>query len=223
MAEDRTYFRVHDGVDEHPKIEPLSDAAFRLIVTTWAYCSRNRNDGRIADAVWRKRGKPKARQELERAGLVEQCDGHVQVHDYLDWQRSAAEIEEIKAGRGAGGAYGNHIRWHVKRRINDPGCEHCNPSQDRSDNRSVSDRKTIAQAETETDPYSREREDAAEVDARASDAHRLSLVPERGAPRQLPWCRSPNCDPTTRLRTDDHLDVVYRCPDCHPTAHQETA
>lgn len=159
MAEDRTYFRVHDGVDEHPKIAPLSDAAFRLLIETWAYCSRNRNDGRLTDAVWRKRGRPKTRRELEDAGLVEQHDGFVQVHDYLDWQRSAAEIDEIRAGRGAGGAYGNHIRWHVKRRINDPACEHCNPpdqplpspddssqdrSQNRSDDRSQTDRSPIA-------------------------------------------------------------------------------
>jgi hypothetical protein len=125
MAEDRTYFRVHDGMDEHPKIAPLSDAAFRLIVETWAYCSRNRTDGRLTDAVWRKRGKPKARRELEALGLVEQHDGYVQVHDYLDWQRSAAEIDEYIEKKRRASVKGTHVRYHVGEGRPDPGCPLC--------------------------------------------------------------------------------------------------
>ena len=69
MADDRTYIRVHDGLDEHPKVEPLSDGAFRLLLTCWFYCSRNRTDGQIAAAVWKKRGTAKTRRELIDAGL----------------------------------------------------------------------------------------------------------------------------------------------------------
>lgn len=163
VTDDRTYIRVHDGLDEHPKVEALSDAAFRLLHRCWYYCSRQLTDGRLTDTAWRRRGTAKARRELVDAGLVhlagdtcshkdcaDPAPGHVQMHDYLDWQRSAAEVAEIKAARGAGGVLGNHIRWHVKRRQPDPECEFCisDRSQDRSVERSAdrsqNDRSPIA-------------------------------------------------------------------------------
>lgn len=161
MRDDFYWFRVHDHIDEHPKIEPLSDGAFRLVLETWAYCRRNANDGRIDDAVWRKRSKPKARRELADAGLVEQRDGFVQVHDYLDWQQSAAEIDEARAKKSKAGALGNHKKWHTDRGRFDPSCEFCAPpptdgsdpshvrSQMRSQERSHLPRKRIAEVEGE--------------------------------------------------------------------------
>lgn len=130
MADDRTYIRVHDGLDEHPKVEPLSDGAFRLLLRCWFYCSRNRTDGRIADAIWRKRGTPKARRELLEAGLAEQRDGHIEMHDYLEHQRSAEEIRLLQEVRGDNGAFGAHVRWHVVKRKPKQGCEHCFPDGD---------------------------------------------------------------------------------------------
>lgn len=157
--DDRTYVRVHDGLDEHPKVEPLSDAAFRLLLTSWFYCSRNRTDGKIRDVVWKRRGTPKTRRELTDAGLVEQHDGHVQMHDYLQHQRSAQEIDLLKSVRGDNGSYGNHVRWHVVRRKPKKDCAHClaEPDGDRKPiakaiaNGSQTDRKVIASTETEAE------------------------------------------------------------------------
>lgn len=161
MRDDFYWFRVHDHIDEHPKIERLSDAAFRLIIETWAYCRRSANDGRIDDAVWRKRSKPRARRELADAGLVEHHPGFVQVHDYLDWQQSAAEIDEARAKKSKAGALGNHKKWHAERGRFDPSCEYCAPPPDddsdpsqmrshlRSPERSHLDRKRIAEVEGE--------------------------------------------------------------------------
>jgi hypothetical protein len=139
MADDRTYIRVHDGLDEHPKVEGLSDGAFRLLLTSWMYCSRNRTDGQIKDAAWKRRGTAKARRELLEAGLVEQCEGRVEMHDYLEHQRSAEEIRLLKETRGDTGSFGNHVRWHVVRRKPKKDCEHCFPIE-------ASDRKPIANA-----------------------------------------------------------------------------
>lgn len=147
MADLRTYIRVHDGMPDHPKVDGLSDAAFRLLVTTWCWCSRHLTDGRVPAATWKKRGTPKARRELAAAGLVEEVDGAVQMHDYLEHQRSAEEVREIREARGKGGALGNHVRWHVRRGVTDPECELCaghssdpgdvaNGSHDRSQDRS---------------------------------------------------------------------------------------
>lgn len=41
------YLNVDDGVDEHPKIEALSDAAYRLWKASLSYCSRNETDGLV--------------------------------------------------------------------------------------------------------------------------------------------------------------------------------
>lgn len=123
--DDRTYIRVHDGMPDHPKVEPLSDAAFRLLVTTWCWCSRNLTDGHVPDGVWRKRGTAKTRAELERAGLAEPVPDGVQMHDYTDHQSTAAEVREFKASKRANGEEGNHQRWHVARNQPDPGCHRC--------------------------------------------------------------------------------------------------
>lgn len=159
--DERTYIRVHDGMPDHPKVEALSDKAFRLLVATWCWCSRHLTDGRVPLAVWRKRGTPKARRELVDAGLVELHDDHVMMHDYLDHQRSAEEVAERKEAKRRAGALGNHNRWHVPRGVYDEQCPICvangpkPPSQPGSHMRSQeglqNGRKTSPETETETE------------------------------------------------------------------------
>lgn len=149
MADERTYIRVHDGIEDHPKTAALSDKAFRLLVTTWGWCSRHRTDGRVPVAVWKKRGTKGARDELERAGLVEPGEGHMVMHDYLEHQRSAELIAEKVEAKKRGARLGNHRRWHEERGIYDPACEFCledAPPEppDPSDKRSDTDRFTDA-------------------------------------------------------------------------------
>lgn len=125
MADDRTYIRLHDGMPDHPKVESLSDRAFRLLVETWCWCSRHLTDGRVPAAIWAKRGTPKARRELLAAGLVQDCGDHFVMHDYLEHQRSAEQVRELKAVRASVGTLGSHKRWHKTR--TDPKCPHCKP------------------------------------------------------------------------------------------------
>ena len=159
MADDRTYIRVHDGLDEHAKIVGLSDAAFRLLISSWTFCSRNLNDGRIATAAWRKRGTPKARRELVDAGLAEEHDGYVEMHDYLMHQRSAAEVAAYKAKKRSAGAKGNHTKHHVEKGRTDPECEFCQSpegSQKGSQVRPQTARKAVASTEAEAENYTTE-------------------------------------------------------------------
>ena len=106
----RPFITVHDGMPDHPKIEGLSDAAFRLLVTTWCWCNRNRTDGKVTQASWAKRGTPKARRELVDAGLAVPSEDGVQMHDYLEHQRSAAEIDELAEKRREAGRKGGLAR-----------------------------------------------------------------------------------------------------------------
>jgi hypothetical protein len=105
----RTYITVHDGMPEHPKMEVLSDAAFRAIIDLWCWCSRNRTDGKIPAAVWTKRVPVKARKELLGVLIHETPDGF-QAHDYLEHQRSSEEIDQLSAKRSEAGKRGGKAK-----------------------------------------------------------------------------------------------------------------
>lgn len=103
----RTYVRIHDGMPDHPKVDGLSDAAFRLLVTVWCWCSRHLTDGAVPAATWQKRGREKVRAELIAAGLVDlREDGSVYMHDYTDHQRTAEEVNRIREARREAGRKG---------------------------------------------------------------------------------------------------------------------
>lgn len=107
----RTYIRIHDGMPDHPKVDGLSDAAFRLLVTTWCWCSRHLTDGRIPAGSWSKRGDEESRAELLASGLADLLDdGAVWMHDYTDHQRTAEEVQRIKEARREAGSKGGKAR-----------------------------------------------------------------------------------------------------------------
>lgn len=122
----RTYIKVHDGIADHPKIEGLSDRAFRLLIETWCWCSRHLTDGQVPQSTWIKRGTAKTRAELISAELAEDCGEVIVMHDYVEHQRTAAEVEERRAVRRKASLRGNHQRWHTgPNGTPDPACEHC--------------------------------------------------------------------------------------------------
>jgi hypothetical protein len=91
-----------DNYASHPKTWRLSDAAYRLHSSALIFCSRHTTDGFIlADQVPTlvPRFKRKTLDELVTAGMFEpiRIDGaevSYEVHDYLDWNPSRAQIEE---------------------------------------------------------------------------------------------------------------------------------
>lgn len=142
----RTYIRLHDGMPDHPKIDDLSDAAFRLLVRVWCRCSQYQTDGVIRAKWWAKQ-KASARRELIGEGLIEEmADGDVYAHDYLEHQRSAAEIAASRGTKSSSGSLGNHTRWHVNENKSDPDCPICvaEASQPRSHVRSQTGSQIVA-------------------------------------------------------------------------------
>jgi len=126
FREEVNYIAVDDEMPEHDKIEPLTDAAFRLLVETWCYCSRRENDGVMTASIWSKRGTPTTRKALEDAGMVtKRSDGKYECHDYLDMQRSAAEAVALREKRSTAGKIGNHRKHHVAKGIKSPDCSYC--------------------------------------------------------------------------------------------------
>lgn len=99
------FIRLSDNYIDHPKFLALSDGAFRLWHEGMAFCRKHQTDGVIpASALSGFRYHRPARvTELVApykpgaASLWDRVDGvGFKVHDYLDWNRSRAEDEQLK-------------------------------------------------------------------------------------------------------------------------------
>lgn len=158
----RLYARIDIGFDEHDKIYPLSDAAFRALVEATLYSRRQLTDGFLAERMTLKKWGAEVIEELstndpERPSLI-RVDGGWQIHDFAEHQTTNADID---AKREAG-AKGAAKRWHSR--------------SDRSPmgNPMPNDGGTLAKTETETDTdtdtsLSKERDNRARRGSRISD------------------------------------------------------
>lgn len=123
VLDPRQHVRVHSGMPEHPKVEPLSDAAFRCLVEAWCLCRRTGNDGRIPVRVWTSRWKAKARKEVIEAGLAHADGDVIQMHDWLDHQPSAAELDAKRKVRAEAGRKGGKRSGETRRSGNQNGSD----------------------------------------------------------------------------------------------------
>lgn len=111
MAKDRRlYARLDIGFDEHDKIYPLSDAAFRALVEATLYARRQLTDGFLAERMAVKRWGADVLEELstndpEKPSLVK-VDGGWMIHDFAEHQTTTAEIEELREARREAGRKG---------------------------------------------------------------------------------------------------------------------
>ena len=102
----RPYVVVTDEMPDHPKIEALSDKAFRTLVTLWCRSHRLDTNGRVSAVQWR-RVPAKVRAELVAAPLViEHEDGSAEMRDYLDHNQSSEEREAGREKKRQAGAKG---------------------------------------------------------------------------------------------------------------------
>lgn len=106
----RLYMTFTNDFWQHPKIEPLSDAAFRTFVEMNGYSRMQDLDGRIpcslADKKWRKR----AISELlanhgERPSIIREGDDYV-IWNYEEHQFTRADRDALVAKNAANGAKG---------------------------------------------------------------------------------------------------------------------
>lgn len=56
---------------------------------------------------------------------VQPADGGIVIHDFLEYNPDASSVGAGRDEKSEGGRHGNHIRWHVNRRITDPSCDWC--------------------------------------------------------------------------------------------------
>lgn len=99
--------KIDDGYPDHPKVVDLSDRAFRVDITAWCYCSRFLTDGHLPETVLRRWASSKVITELVQAGRLDEVPSGFEVHDYLVYNPTRAEVldqrEKQRAQRSAAG------------------------------------------------------------------------------------------------------------------------
>jgi hypothetical protein len=110
------WVNLDDQLPEHPKVDGLSDLAFRLYIAGICYANRHLTDGFIpADRV--RRLVPKFKQvaldELTDRAMWLPSPGKRGwlIRDYLDWNRSREQIEAERERKSKGGRKGAQARW----------------------------------------------------------------------------------------------------------------
>lgn len=107
----------------HPKVEGLSDRAYRLHMAGLQHCARTLSDGLVSEPTIRGlkaslKASKKHVDELVDSGCWQPYrDGSFVVVNYLDWNPSKAEVERKRSDRAASGRLGG-LRSGQSRRAN---------------------------------------------------------------------------------------------------------
>lgn len=113
-----TWTRLDDGFPTHPKVIGLSDAGFRALVTGLCYANQHLTDGFIPQGVV----KTRAAVELcsRKIWGVDNRGGYV-IHDFLDYNRSKAEVMNEREMKREAGRLGG---WRSGQARNEANAKH---------------------------------------------------------------------------------------------------
>ena len=105
------WVKLDDGFFRHDKARAAGKDGRALFVASLAYAASRRSDGFIADThlgvvAAEAEVRPTVAKMLVQVGLWEVVDGGYRVHDYLDYQPSAEQVDELRQKRAAAGARG---------------------------------------------------------------------------------------------------------------------
>ena len=125
-----TWFKVDDTFAIHPKVVQAGNDAIGLWTRAGAWSSQQLTGGKVpAYMVPVLGGSESQVRSLVRVGLWEESEDGYQFHGWEEWQPDSeaerARRQSVSETKRAAGKVGNHERWHVKRGVVDPECEHC--------------------------------------------------------------------------------------------------
>lgn len=115
MEGSMTWAKFDDTCPDHHKVADLSDGAHRLWFNAVCYANRMLTDGRIRESVLMRLYPRKQRAlaaELVGAGLWHEVSGGWDIHDYLTYQPSKADVLAQRKAKAMAGAKGAASRWH---------------------------------------------------------------------------------------------------------------
>lgn len=119
------WFKVDDKLHDHDKAHRAGAPAMGLWVLAGSWSGDNRTDGFVPERVISRWGTRAMAARLVSAGLWRRVEGGWQFHDWKGYNPSAAASDAKHEAESAGGTKGNHVKWHVKRKIVEPDCPHC--------------------------------------------------------------------------------------------------
>lgn len=107
------WFKVDENFDTHPRMLGLSGDAIATWLRALAYCNRHATDGLIPGKALRlveSHADGDTTGELVEAGLWLPTSDGWQIRDFLDWNRSKAERDELSEKRSEAGRRGGKAR-----------------------------------------------------------------------------------------------------------------
>lgn len=116
------HVRVETSVPRHRKFVKAGPAPSWLWLCGNCYCQDSLTDGFIPEDALPYLGVKNAKQlaqHLVAAGLWDEVAGGWQVHDYLDHNRSAAQIADLRASRANGGKEGGRPKQNLPQNLPD--------------------------------------------------------------------------------------------------------
>lgn len=111
------WLRLEDTFPEHPKVLAAGAIAAWLNVCAIAYCNRQLTDGFVPTAAVAQMGRIRDAATLVRVGLWQQVPGGYEIHDYLRYQPSRAEVEDRRQRDREAKVAGGRARAKRARRI----------------------------------------------------------------------------------------------------------
>lgn len=108
-----SWLRIEGRMPQHHKVAPLSDAAFRLHLTAMAWCVESKTDGAVPSVIPQTLTRAPLGKKLV-AVLKELTDlgvwipkpGGYQIHNFLQWNLSAADISARSEAKSRAGSVG---------------------------------------------------------------------------------------------------------------------
>jgi hypothetical protein len=144
------WFALDDGFDTHPKVRKAGNAAVGLFVRLGVHATRHLTEGHLDGDIVRQYGTEPNVRKLIAVGMlhgaghtcprcVQPAEGDYVIHDYLDYNKSRAQIE---AAREAARKRQNRGRENARRNRNEHG-NGAESSPNRSGNGSDSERNRV--------------------------------------------------------------------------------
>lgn len=106
MGEDeRMWLKVDDGFPDHPKVLQCSNSTIGVWTKLGSWCAKHLTDGRFSlESISQYDPEGEALGELLSSGLAEEHpEGGYQLHDFTDYNRSAADQKSLIEKRKKGG------------------------------------------------------------------------------------------------------------------------
>lgn len=121
-----TWFKVDDKFAMHPKAMSAGNAALGLWVRAGSWSAAHLTDGLIPANLLAALGGSRATAErLVKVHLWDAEPGGYRFRDWHDYQPSAVDVKAAEEAEKAGGSWGNHVRWHSRKKIVNPDCRFC--------------------------------------------------------------------------------------------------